>query len=218
MFDSLMDIAKWIPLVMAFIALIIGYLVAFRLLGYLINETCSFIAFLVDEITKLLEWFLRALFRELFNGLASLVTVLPVTIWKALASFIKLARNTLSVYLSHWKAAQEEQNKLWELWLEHGVSNFDSFAAFKRAMRGEEEPRNEGEDTINNEPEPAKDSYREALNMMGLSENEEFTKADLKKRYHELSNRVHPDKGCPTRVFLQQLSEANDLIKQRINW
>ena len=107
---------------------------------------------------------------------------------------------------------------MWELWLEHGVGNFDNFAQFKRAMRGEEEPRKDDEGTIDNEPEPPKDSYNEALALFGFNENEKFTEAELKKRYRVKRSRAHPDKGCEDPELFHQINEAYDLIFKRRNW
>jgi hypothetical protein len=143
--------------------------------------------------------------------------ILPFLIWTGICKAIALPIQTVSTYLYKWKALWDEHYKMWELWLEYGVDNFDSFAQFKRAMNGEEEPRNEDEDKVDNETKPPKDRYKEALALFGFNEGEVFNIEDFKKRYRALISAVHPDR-CHSNTLATLVNEARDLIKKRRKW
>lgn len=191
------------------IGLIVAFYVAMWLIEFLINGAQSLTEFLINESIKFLGWLLQELGKGLF--------ALPTMIWAGLGKATALPVKATLAYAHKWKALWAEHYKMWELWLEYGVDNFDSFSQFKRAMNGEEEPRNEDEEKMDNEPKPPKDRYNEALALFGFNEGEVFNIEDLKKRYRALISAVHPDR-CHSNILATLVNEARDLIKKRRKW
>lgn len=65
---------------------------------------------------------------------------------------------------------------------------------------------------------PEKSAYEQALAALGFAEDQVFDKAQLKARYRELAAILHPDKGFPNHVFMQQINDAVDCIKRAKKW
>ncbi|MNJ74131.1 DnaJ domain protein [compost metagenome] len=65
---------------------------------------------------------------------------------------------------------------------------------------------------------PEKSVYEQALAALGFAEDQVFDKAQLKARYRELAAILHPDKGFPNHVFMQQINDAVDCIKRAKKW
>lgn len=61
-------------------------------------------------------------------------------------------------------------------------------------------------------------AYEEALAVLGLTGVAPLTNVILKARYAELIRLVHPDKGCPSLVFAQQVNAAVMLIRRTHGW
>lgn len=66
--------------------------------------------------------------------------------------------------------------------------------------------------------EPTGSAYTQALEILGLADQPDFTLADLKNQLRKMRAIVHPDKGFPNRVFIQQLNDAFAIIKRERNW
>lgn len=114
--------------------------------------------------------------------------------------------------------------KLLELYWKTDQQEFKSFWAFRRYMRGEDNPEpKQDKNRQNRQQAPPKqdkprNTYQIALELLDLPADNSFTQSDLKKRYRTIISRVHPDKGCPTPVLAQQINDAVKIIKQRRNW
>lgn len=66
--------------------------------------------------------------------------------------------------------------------------------------------------------QPTGSAYEQALEILGLADQPDFTSADLKKQLRKMRAIVHPDKGFPNRVFIQQLNDAFAIVKRERNW
>lgn len=124
-------------------------------------------------------------------------------------------------YLSWWPAnyqASMQQITLYWFYLKEGRKEFVSFAAFKQDWQEHGQYEREGESDSqhsNNQPSSA---YAQALEILGLSEQVHFTVSDLKLQFRKMRSLVHPDKGFPNRVFIQQLNDAFATVKRERNW
>ena len=110
----------------------------------------------------------------------------------------------------------QEEIELWRQYRAEFRSAYASFAEFKRAFYGEDEPDDAEEPDAEPQPEPARrDSLKDAFELMGLSD--QCTEAEFKARYRELMMLVHPDKSG-TNSFATQLNLASDLIRKMKGW
>jgi len=213
MAELFQNIAGLLLVGLGIIGAIIAVNVAIWLIEFLIKGAQSLTEFLVDQITQFLGWFLCTLGEYAIT----IIIALPSLIWSGMRKIILMPAKTITAYCNKWRSAWAEQYKLWELWLEHGVGNFDSFSQFKRAMNDEEETRNDDKEKVDNKTQPPKDSYSEALALFGFNQGEDFTITDFKKRYRSIISAVHPDR-CHSNTLATQINAARDLIKKRRKW
>ncbi|WP_404610241.1 DnaJ family molecular chaperone [Caballeronia udeis] len=108
----------------------------------------------------------------------------------------------------------KEYLKLVRLYIRHGKNSFETFAAFRRYMEGENGEQQEESDGATSEQR----EYERALEILGFAEGEEFSFEDLKQRYRQLLAVVHPDKGFKSSVFAQLVNEAVLRIKRERGW
>ena len=124
-------------------------------------------------------------------------------------------------YLAWWPAfyqAPMQQIKLYWLYLKEGRKAFESFAAFKQDCEDHGQHEHEtksGSQHSNNQPSSA---YAQALEVLGLAEQVNFTLSDLKLQFRKMRSLVHPDNGFPNRVFIQQLNDAFATVKRERKW
>lgn len=115
----------------------------------------------------------------------------------------------------HEKLAQiQEEIALWRQYRAEFRTVYGSFAEFKRAFYGEDEP----DDAEQPDPEPAperRDPLKEAFELIGLPED--CTEAEFKAGYRDLMMAVHPDRSG-TSSFATQLNAASDLIRKMKGW
>ncbi|MGG6351653.1 J domain-containing protein [Pseudomonas putida] len=112
--------------------------------------------------------------------------------------------------------AVRQYMKLRQLFWKYGRHEFASFAQFRRSVLGEKEPPPKEERRKPAEPE--KSTYAQALETLGFSSDQVFDRAMLKTRQRELAAVLHPDKGFPNHVFMQQINDAVDCIKRAKKW
>ncbi|MFZ6047402.1 J domain-containing protein [Pseudomonas sp. CR3202] len=148
--------------------------------------------------------FLKSLVRE------SVLLVIAVTwgTWLRLYQPCFLAAQKLSIAVRRYV-------KLRQLFWKYGRHEFASFAEFRRSVLGEEEPPKKEQSKA---AAPEKSTYAQALEVLGFPEGQAFDKAMLKARQRELAAVLHPDKGFPTHVFMQQINDAVDCIKRAKKW
>ncbi len=194
---------------------LIGFIVALGVIGKLLEWLSNVIAsacnYLTDTVSTAI---IRTLQRSMSYGL----------------QLIQLAYGAISapikrIAMERWLALQERL-KLWQLYWQYGRDEFRSFRSFCRYMRGEGDDREEQDEHESKKeqeretppPEKPANAYKDALLLLGFSENESLDLALLKKRHRELISRVHPDKGCPTPILAQQINDAVKLVKQKRGW
>jgi hypothetical protein len=186
-------------------------------------------AIALSIFVKFLWWLVSALWRQaniLINGttqfLIHIVTMFATTVnnlvggllallWNMLTTAFLIPAQPVKVFSIRIGKAAHDYAKLRQLYWKYGYTNFKSFKAFKRHMRGEEEPQQK-------KPEHKEGSFEEALEIMGFTDGQSLTQTDLKARYRQLISTLHPDKGFPNRLFAQQVNNAFALIMQVKKW
>ena len=197
---------------------LIGFIVALGVIGkvleWLSNVVASACNYLTDAVST-------AIIRTLQRSICYSLQLIQLA-YGALSAPIK------RIAIERWLALQERL-KLWQLYWQYGRDEFRSFRSFCRYMRGEGDDREQEEHESEKEQEREKEresppekkpanAYKDALLLLGFSENEPLDLALLKKRHRELISRVHPDKGCPTPILAQQINDAVNLVKQKRGW
>ncbi|WP_298729274.1 J domain-containing protein [uncultured Pseudomonas sp.] len=119
--------------------------------------------------------------------------------------------------LRNLSIAVRQYMKLRQLFWKYGRHEFASFAQFRRSVLGEEEPPPKQEQS-KQQPAPEKSTYAQALEVLGFAEGQVIDRAMLKTRQRELAAVLHPDKGFPNHVFMQQINDAVDCIKRAKKW
>jgi hypothetical protein len=98
-----------------------------------------------------------------------------------------------------------EQRQMRQIYREDYADEFRTYADFLRFWRG-----------LSDEPaETTPDPLPQAIRLMGLPAD--FSRDDLKRRFHTLIDRIHPDKVGPNELATQ-LIDAYKLINQRKGW
>jgi hypothetical protein len=100
----------------------------------------------------------------------------------------------------------EEQRELRRVYREEYVGDFPSYRAFLRDFRARQKGEAQREEV---------DALAQAIRLLGLPES--FTKADLKKRFRLLIERIHPDKVGPNELATQLIA-AYTLIDKGKDW
>ncbi len=111
-----------------------------------------------------------------------------------------------------------ERRELRRLYREEYAADFPSYRAFLRfyrAIENGEDPdaQRGGRHAWRRKPRPIR--LRPRIRLLGLPEN--FTNADLKRRFRTLIKGVHPDLVGPN-ALATQLNDAYTLIKERKGW
>ncbi len=201
-----------------FIAFCIIFIVVANVGEFLLETAKTAGQWLIEKAEDLAEW-LSYVVITIINSLVSLIAAMLLAFFRPFIIFFSWLFNGIFEFF-----------KLLELYWKTDQQEFKSFWAFRRYMRGEEDPKpndqqnqKQNQQQQNNQQAPPKkdkpkNTYHEALTLLGFPVDSSFTKTDLKKRYRELISRVHPDKGCPTSTLAQQINDAVTTIKQRRNW
>jgi hypothetical protein len=100
----------------------------------------------------------------------------------------------------------EEQHELRRVYREDYAGDFPSYRAFLRDFRARQKGAAQQEEV---------DALAQAIRLLGLPES--FTKADLKKRFRLLIDRIHPDKVGPNELATQLIA-AYTLIDKGKDW
>jgi hypothetical protein len=132
-------------------------------------------------------------------------------------------RDILEDVTAYVAAQLRERRELRRLYREDFARDFPTFRAFRRfyrAVANGEDPEYTGDDPWSQrgrtrETASGIDPYKAALRLLGLPE--EFTKADLQRRFRTLIKGVHPDVVGPNELATQ-LNDAYTLIKERKGW
>jgi hypothetical protein len=103
--------------------------------------------------------------------------------------------------LAAWCREQQEQRRLYH---EEYASDFPSYCAFLRHWR-----------ELQNSEQAETDPLQQAIRLMGLPED--FSRDDLRRRFHTLIAGIHPDRVGPNELAAQLIA-ANTLICERMNW
>jgi hypothetical protein len=160
-------------------------------------------------LRKLKAWALRA-----SVALAGLLGLAMLWVGLILGELLWDAYATQVVRLAQWRYEQRELRRLYR---EEYAADFPSYRAFLRFYRavekGEDPNAQRGGNTQAGQAAP--DPVEAAMRLLGLPE--EFTKADLQRRFRTLIKGVHPDVVGPNELATQ-LNDANALIKERKGW
>lgn len=132
-------------------------------------------------------------------------------------------RDILEDAISYIAAQLRERRELRRLYRKDFARDFPTFRAFLRFYRAVargEDPEYTDDDPWSQrwrarETASGIDPYKAALRLLGLPE--EFSKADLQRRFRTLIKGVHPDVVGPNELATQ-LNDANALIKERKGW
>ena len=98
----------------------------------------------------------------------------------------------------------QEQYELRRMYREEYAGDYPSFRAFERAYHAHQQGR-----------VPDTDPLQKAIKLMGLPA--QFTKDEVKRRFHQLIAPIHPDKVGPNELATQ-LIDAYTLICNRKAW
>jgi hypothetical protein len=101
-------------------------------------------------------------------------------------------------------ALYHEQQELRRLYREEYAADFPSYCAFLRHWR-----------ELQNSEQAKTDPLQQAIRLMGLPED--FSRDDLRRRFHTLIAGIHPDRVGPNELAAQLIA-ANALICGRMHW
>ena len=196
---------------------IVAVCVALKFLHWLFVMLCILGKNMIEGGTDVLIGLARMLARAM--GVASMWLL------RMLWELFKIAVLWMAVPVRQWLSALmtafREHCKLRVLYWKYGHREFASFRAFRRHMLGEEGDSDSGTgDSQESGPGTAtpRSRYQEALELLGFAADQALTLAMLKARHRQLIGMVHPDKGCPTGAFAQQINDAVNVIKQERKW
>jgi len=160
-------------------------------------------------LRKIKAWVLRcsvALARLLGLAALWLAQILGEWLWDVYA--------TLVIRFAQWRYERRELRRLYREEYAADFPSYRAFLRFYRAIENGEDPdaqrggRHDG-------GQAAPDPLEAAIRLLGLPEN--FTNADLKRRFRTLIKGVHPDAVGPNELATQ-LNDAYTLIKERKGW
>ena len=130
---------------------------------------------------------------------------------------LKVFGSCLSWWPTVYQASMTNIKIVW-LYLIKGRKDFNSFADFKSDWDEFKQDQDSGQSDAKNFQEPTGSAYAQALEILGLADQPDFSLADLKNQLRKMRSIVHPDKGFPNRVFIQQLNDAFAVVKHERNW
>ncbi|MFZ3287780.1 MAG: J domain-containing protein [Telluria sp.] len=197
---------KILMMMLMFGALLFVAAITYVFLAWAAGALWTLALCLIDEISR----FLIISTIRICKLLKEISFLLLKILWEALKTYFLWIVVPPASWLSASITSFREYLELRRLYLKHGRKDFDNFADFKRKMMGDDEKEKK--------TGPQRSDYEHALDVLGFSINESFTLADLKQRYRQLLNAVHPDKGFQNRVFAQQINDAVITIKRERKW
>lgn len=207
-----------LPIILGY-AKIIAICVVGAVLGIIVMNVAVWLGTLIyQQVMRFIEWASGALAwsilqvgRFLTTLICGSVSLLFSMIWAGLMRIYQ----PCFLGIQGFSLSLRQYVKLRELYWKYGRHEFPRFAQFRRHMLGEEEPPKKEE---SKPAAPEKSTYAQALEALGFAEDQVFDKAQLKARYRELAMILHPDKGFPNSVFMQQINDAVDCIKRAKKW
>ena len=176
---------------------------------------------IVQAIYELLQWLTGALIMS--------VKWLAHKAWQCFTHFLiwllgqlrKRVSKAFGSWLAWWpvvyRASMTNMKLVW-LYLRKGRNDFDGFAGFKNDWNEFKQNQDSHQSGAKDFQDPTSSAYAQALEVLGLADQPDFTLADLKNQLRKMRAIVHPDKGFPNRVFIQQLNEAFAIVKNERNW
>lgn len=187
------------------VALVVVYIILMIVL-----DGFEFLKWLIGLFVMTLHWFLQASYRCFLRFL----------IWSK-GQLIKGGLKVSGLCRSWWPVVYQASvayMKLVENYLIKGRKDFDSFEDFNNDWNEFKQDQDSGRSGSKDFQEPRGSAYTQALEILGLADQSDFTLADLKNQLRKMRAIVHPDKGFPNRVFIQQLNDAFAIVKHERNW
>lgn len=130
---------------------------------------------------------------------------------------LKVCGSWLSWWPKVYQASMRSMKLLW-LYLKKGHEDFDSFEDFKKDWSEFNQDQYNAQSDTRDFQESVGSAYEQALEIMGLADQPDFTLSDLKNQLRKMRAIVHPDKGFSNRVFIQQLNDAFAVVKRERSW
>ena len=192
------------------LAEVIVWLVGLCLLLMIVLEGYALLQWLTGELIMSARWLMRAAWQCLVRFLIWLLGQLRKRVLKVFGAW-------LSWLPALYQASRQYMKLVW-LYLIKGRKDFDSFEDFKRDWDEFKQDQDDNQSDAKGFQEPTGSAYSQALEVLGLADQPNFTLADLKDQLRKMRAIVHPDKGFPNRVFFQQLNDAFAIVKHERNW
>ena len=192
------------------LAEVIVWLVGLWLLLMTVLEGYALLQWLTGVLIMSFRWLMQAVWQCFVRCL----------IW-LLGQLRKRILKVFGAWLSWWPAlyqASRQYMKLVWIYLIKGRKDFNSFEDFKRDWNDFKQDQGTSQSGPKGFQEPTGSAYSQALEVLGLADQPDFTVADLKDQLRKMRAIVHPDKGFPNRVFFQQLNDAFAIVKCERNW
>ena len=192
------------------LAEVIVWLVGLCMLLMIVLEGYEFLKWLVGVLIMSAQWLIRAAWQCFMRFLIWSLGQLRMRC-------LKLVGSWLAWWPAVYQASMTYMKLVW-LYLKKGRKDFDSFEDFKSDWNEFRQDQGNSNSEANDFQEPTGSAYVQALEILGLADQPDFSLADLKNQLRKMRAIVHPDKGFPNRVFFQQLNDAFAIIKHERNW
>ncbi len=188
---------------------IVGWVLIYIVL-MIVLDGYAFLKWLIGLLVMTVQWSLQASYRCFLRFL----------IW-SLGQLRKGGLKVSGLCRSWWpvmfQASMTYMKLVW-YYLIKGRKEFASFADYLKDWSEFRQDQDNGQSDAKDFRQPPGSAYVQALEILGLADQPDFTLADLKNQLRKLRAIVHPDKGFPNRVFFQQIHDAFAIVKQERNW
>lgn len=192
-------------LTQAIVGLVLVYIVLIIVL-----DGFEFLKWLFGLFVMTVQWLLQASYRSFLRFL----------IWSS-GQLRKGGLKVSGLCRSWWpvklQASMTYMKLVW-YYLIKGRKEIDSFEDYLNDWNEFKQDPDNGQSDAKDFQQPTGSAYTQALEILGLADQPDFTLADLKNQLRKMRAIVHPDKGFPNRVFFQQLNDAFAIVKHERNW